>query len=91
MKALVLQRTDKRIWEENSGPEFNNSSNVIIRITKTAISEIDICIKKGDVPELMENLIVVHDGIFLVDEVDQSVSILNVANKALISYHILRK
>jgi alcohol dehydrogenase len=90
MKALVLQRTSKSNWEEKPKLAIKNPTDAIIRITKTTISEIDICIKNRDVPEVMENLIIMLDGVLLADEVEQSVSILNVANKALISYHILR-
>ncbi len=90
MKALIPKNTCHHEFEENLIPLFDNPNDVTIRITKTTICEIDVHITKGDIPEMMEQLILEHKGIFNNDEEESSYSVLSVNNKALITYHRLR-
>jgi hypothetical protein len=78
-------------WIEKPALAASNSTDTIFRVTKTTVNEIDIHISNGDVPEVMENLILTHEGLILPDDGYPGISILNVTNKTFISYHILRK
>ena len=90
MKALITMNTCHNKFEESLIPLFKNPNDITIRITKTTICEIDVQISKGDMPEMMEQLILEHKGIFNNDEEESSYSVLSVNNKAFITYHRLR-
>ncbi len=85
MKALVYHGPGKRGWEEKPKPTIKNSTDAIIRITKTTICGTDLHIMKGDVPEVVEGLILGHEGIGVIEEVGPGVSNFKVGNKVLIS------
>jgi Threonine dehydrogenase and related Zn-dependent dehydrogenases len=63
MKALVYHGPGKRGWEEKPKLTIKNSTDAIIRITKTTICGTDLHIMKGDVPEVIEGLILGHEGV----------------------------
>ena len=44
MKALVYHGPGKRGWEEKTKPTIKNSTDAIIRITKTNPTEADLCL-----------------------------------------------
>jgi len=90
MEALVYNGSGECEWKENPKSIIRNYKDATIRMTKTIVCEIDIHITNGDVPEVMENIIIGHEGVVVTEEVGPSVSILNVGNSALISYQILR-
>jgi len=90
MKELLLKNCNTLGIEEYLVPMFNDSNDVTIRITKTTICEIDVHISKGDIPEVMEQLILEHKGIFNNDLEESSYSVLSINNKAFITYHRLR-
>jgi alcohol dehydrogenase len=85
MKALVYHGPGKRALEEKPKPKIKNSTDAIIRITKTTICGTDLHIMKGDVPEVIEGLILGHEGVGVIEEVGQGVSNFKVGNKVLIS------
>ncbi|MCK9209985.1 MAG: zinc-dependent alcohol dehydrogenase family protein [Ignavibacteriaceae bacterium] len=85
MKALVYHGPGKRGWEEKPKPTIKNSTDAIIRITKTTLCGTDLHIMKGDVPEVVDGLILGHEGIGVVEEVGSAVSNFKVGNKVLIS------
>ncbi|MFA6598190.1 MAG: zinc-dependent alcohol dehydrogenase family protein [Ignavibacteriaceae bacterium] len=85
MKALVYHGPNKRGWEEKPKPTIKNSSDAIIRITKTTICGTDLHIMKGDVPEVIDGLILGHEGVGVVEEVGSAVLNFKAADKVLIS------
>jgi len=85
MKALVYHGPGKRGWEEKPKPTIKNSTDAIIRITKTTICGTDLHIMKGDVPEVIEGLILGHEGVGVIEGVGPGVSNFKVGNKVLIS------
>jgi len=85
MKALVYHGPGKRGWEEKPKPAIKNSSDAIIRITKTTICGTDLHIMKGDVPEVIDGLILGHEGVGVVEEVGSAVLNFKVNDKVLIS------
>lgn len=85
MRALVYHGPGKREWEEKPKPAIKNSSDAIIRITKTTICGTDLHIMKGDVPEVIDGLILGHEGVGVIEEVGPGVTNFKVGNKVLIS------
>ncbi len=85
MKALVYHGPGKRSWEEKPKPTIKNPTDAIIRITKTTICGTDLHIMKGDVPEVIDGLILGHEGVGVVEEAGPGVSNFKVGNKVLIS------
>jgi threonine dehydrogenase-like Zn-dependent dehydrogenase len=90
MKELVFKNSSNCGFEEYLIPLFNNPNDVIIRITKTTICEIDVHISKGDIPDVMEQLIIKNKGFLEFIEEESCISVLGVNNRALITYHLLR-
>jgi alcohol dehydrogenase len=85
MKALVYHGSGKRNWEEKSKPILLNPSDAILRISKTTICGTDLHILKGDVPGVIDGLILGHEGIGVIEEVGSRVSNFKVGDKVLIS------
>lgn len=85
MKALVYHGAGKRCWEEKTKPTIINSTDAIIKITKTTICGTDLHIMKGDVPEVIDGIILGHEGIGIVEEVGSGVFKFEVGDKVLIS------
>ena len=85
MKALVYHGPGKRSWEEKPKPTIKDSTDVIVRITKTTICGTDLHILKGDVPEVVDGLILGHEGVGVIEEVGPGVSNFKAGNKVLIS------
>jgi len=90
MKALVYHGADKRAWKEKPKPVIKDSTDAIVKITKTTICGTDLHIMKGDVPEVMERLILEQKGLLEFDGNELCISVLGVNNKALITYHRLQ-
>ncbi|MGE5398806.1 MAG: zinc-dependent alcohol dehydrogenase family protein [Ignavibacteriales bacterium] len=85
MKALVFHGPGKRAWEEKPKPTIKDSKDAIIRMTKTTICGTDLHIMKGDVPEVVDGLIIGHEGVGIIEEVGQGVSNFKAGDKVLIS------
>jgi alcohol dehydrogenase len=85
MKALVYHGPGKRGWEEKPKPKIKDSSDAIIKITKTTICGTDLHIMKGDVPEVVDGLILGHEGIGIIEEAGKGVSNFKAGDKVLIS------
>ncbi|MFA7418039.1 MAG: zinc-dependent alcohol dehydrogenase family protein [Melioribacteraceae bacterium] len=85
MKALVYHGAGNRSWEEKTKPIIKNSTDAIIKITKTTICGTDLHIMKGDVPEVIDGLILGHEGIGIVEEVGAGVTSFKIGEKVLIS------
>ena len=85
MKALVYHGPEKRSWEEKPKPVIKNPTDAIIKITKTTICGTDLHIMKGDVPEVVDGLILGHEGVGIVEEAGKGVSNFKTGDKVLIS------
>jgi alcohol dehydrogenase len=85
MKALVFHGAGKRSWEEKPKPTIKNSTDAIVKISKTTICGTDLHILKGDVPEVVDGLILGHEGIGIIEEIGAGVSNFKVGDKVLIS------
>lgn len=85
MKALVYRGPNKRAWEEKPKPAIKESTDAIIKIAKTTICGTDLHIMKGDVPEVVDGLILGHEGVGIIEETGKGVSNFKAGDKVLIS------
>ncbi len=85
MNAIVYHGPGKRCWEEKPKPTIKDSTDAIARITKATICGTDLHIMKGEVPEVVDGLILGHEGVGVIEEVGPGVSNFKVGNKVLIS------
>src|SRR5690242_11748317 len=85
MKALVYHGPGKKFWEEKPNPQIQQSTDVIVRITKTTICGTDLHILKGDVPEVTDGRILGHEGVGVIEEVGASVTGFKKDDSVLIS------
>ena len=85
MKALVYHGPGNRSYEEKPMPIIKESTDAIVRITKTTICGTDLHIMKGDVPTVTDGRILGHEGVGIVEMVGSSVSNFSVGAHVLIS------
>jgi len=85
MKALVYHGSGVCSYEEKPMPAIKESTDAIVRITKTTICGTDLHIMKGDVPTVMDGRILGHEGVGIVERVGLNVSNFSVGDHVLIS------
>ena len=85
MKGLVYHGPGKKTWEEKPKPIIQQSTDAIVRITKTTICGTDLHILKGDVPEVTEGRILGHEGVGVIEEAGSAVSGFKKGDKVIIS------
>lgn len=85
MKALVYNGPNNRAFEEKPKPELKETTEVVVKITRTTICGTDLHIMKGDVPTVTEGRTIGHEGVGIVDEVGEGVSNFKKGDHVLIS------
>jgi len=85
MKALVYYGPNKMAWEEKPNPTLQQPTDAIVRITKTTICGTDLHILKGDVPEVQEGRILGHEGVGVIEEVGNGVTVFKKGDRVIIS------
>jgi alcohol dehydrogenase len=85
MKALVYQGSGKKILENRPKPSITNPTDAIVKMTKTTICGTDLHILKGDLPSCKPGRIIGHEGIGIVEEVGQGVTVFKKGDPVLIS------
>jgi alcohol dehydrogenase len=85
MKALVYRGPGKRELEDKPKPVIENTTDAIVKISKTTICGTDLHILKGDVPTVAEGRILGHEGVGIVDQAGTNVSNFRVGDRVLIS------
>jgi alcohol dehydrogenase len=85
MKALVYHGPNKKGWEEKPRPRLIESTDAIVKITKTTICGTDLHILKGDVPEVTDGRILGHEGIGIIEETGSSVTNFKKGDAVIIS------
>lgn len=85
MKALVYHGPGQRTWEEKPKPSKQETTDAIIKITKTTICGTDLHIMKGDVPEVPDGLILGHEGVGIIEDIGSGVANFKVGDRVLIS------
>ena len=74
MKALVYHGPGRKDWEEKPRPSLKESTDAIVKVTRTTICGTDLHILKGDVPAVTDGRILGHEGVGIVEEVGSAVS-----------------
>jgi alcohol dehydrogenase len=85
MKALVYHGPGKKTWEEKAKPSILQSSDAIVKISKTTICGTDLHILKGDVPEVADGRILGHEGVGIIEETGSAVTNFKKGDAVLIS------
>ena len=85
MKALVYHGPGKRSWEEKPPPVIRESTDAIVKITRTTICGTDLHILKGDVPTVTDGRVLGHEGVGVIEEVGRGVSNFRNGDRVLIS------
>ena len=85
MKALVYHGPGNRSYEEKPMPNITESTDAIVRITKTTICGTDLHILKGDVPAVTDGRILGHEGVGIIEQVGGNVSNFHIGDHVLIS------
>lgn len=85
MKALVYQGPGKKALEERPVPVIRESTDAVIKITKTTICGTDLHILKGDVSTCEPGRILGHEGIGVVHEIGLGVTGFKKGDEVLIS------
>ena len=85
MNALVYQGLGKKSLQDMPRPALQESSDAIVRITKTTICGTDLHILKGEVPTVAEGRILGHEGIGIIEETGTSVTRFRKGDRVIIS------
>jgi alcohol dehydrogenase len=85
MKALVYHAPGNRSYEEKPMPTIKESTDAIVRITKTTICGTDLHIMKGDVPAVTDGRILGHEGVGIIEQIGGNVSNFHIGDHVLIS------
>lgn len=85
MKAFVYKGPGQKALEDRPKPEIRESSDAIIKVTKTTICGTDLHILKGDVATCKPGTILGHEGVGIVDAVGAAVRTFKVGDHVIIS------
>lgn len=85
MKALVYHGPGNRAYEEKSKPEIQETTDAVVKISKTTICGTDLHIMKGDVPAVEDGTTLGHEGVGIIEEVGEGVSNFKKGDHVLIS------
>lgn len=85
MKALIYQGPGKKAIEERPIPAIKNSTDAVVKVTKTTICGTDLHILKGDVATCAPGRILGHEGIGIIDKVGSGFTLFQPGDKVLIS------
>lgn len=85
MKALVYESVGKKALRDRPTPQILETTDAIIKITKTTICGTDLHILKGDVPSCKPGRILGHEGVGIVEKTGSGVATFKVGDHVLIS------
>ena len=85
MKALVYKGPGLKALEDRPKPKITDSTDAIVRMTRTTICGTDLHILKGDVPTCEPGRILGHEGVGIIDEVGSAVTAFKPGDHVLIS------
>ena len=85
MKALVYGGPGQRALEERPKPAIQETTDAVVRVTKTTICGTDLHILKGDVPSATKGRILGHEGVGVVDQIGEGVSSFKIGDRVIIS------
>jgi len=85
MKALVYLGPHKKALQDKPLPVIIQSTDAVVRVTKTTICGSDLHILKGDVSTVTEGRIIGHEGVGVIEEVGTAVNNFKKGDHVIIS------
>jgi alcohol dehydrogenase len=85
MNALVYHGPGSKAWEKKPKPSLLETTDAVVKISKTTICGTDLHILKGDVPEVTDGRILGHEGVGIIEEVGSAVTAFKKGDRVLIS------
>jgi alcohol dehydrogenase len=85
MKALVYHGPGHKSLDERPKPQLIGTGDAIVRVTHTTICGTDLHILKGDVPTCEPGRTLGHEGVGVVEDVGEAVSLFRPGDHVLIS------
>ncbi|MEC5270716.1 zinc-dependent alcohol dehydrogenase family protein [Caldifermentibacillus hisashii] len=85
MRALTYFGPGKKDIVEKPMPKVENSTDAVVKITKTTICGTDLHILSGDVPAVTEGRILGHEGVGIIEEVGEGVKNFKKGDRVIIS------
>lgn len=85
MKALIFEGPGKKSLQERDIPNVQNTTDAIVRVTKTTICGTDLHILKGDVPTCTSGRILGHEGVGIIEQAGSGVTQFKKGDRVLIS------
>src|SRR5471030_2449906 len=85
MKALVYHGPGQKAWQDVAKPTITADTDAIVRVDAVTICGSDLHILKGDVPEVVDGLILGHEAVGTVEAVGASVKTVQVGDRVLVS------
>jgi alcohol dehydrogenase len=85
MKALVYHGPGQRAWEVRPRPVIRNATDAVVRITTSTICGTDLHILEGDLPAVTDGRILGHEGVGIVEEIGDAVTVFKRGDRVLIS------
>jgi len=85
MDALVYHGPGSKAWEKKPKPSILETTDALVKISKTTICGTDLHILKGDVPEVTDGRILGHEGVGIIEEVGSAVTEFKKGDRVLIS------
>ncbi|MCM3478193.1 zinc-dependent alcohol dehydrogenase family protein [Caldibacillus thermoamylovorans] len=85
MRALTYFGPGKKDLVEKPMPKVENSTDAVVKITKTTICGTDLHILSGDVPAVTEGRILGHEGVGIIEEVGEGVKNFKKGDRVIIS------
>lgn len=85
MRAMVYHGPGHLALEDHPKPVILQSTDAVVRITKTTICGTDLHILKGDVPTCLPGTVLGHEGVGIVEEVGPAVTAFKPGDHVLIS------
>ena len=85
MKALVYHGPGKKTFEEVSKPLLRETTDAIVRVSKTTICGTDLHILKGDLSTVAAGRILGHEGTGIIDEAGSGLGHFKKVDRVIIS------
>ncbi len=85
MNALVYHGPGSKAWEKKPKPSLLETTDALVKISKTTICGTDLHILKGDLPEVTDGRILGHEGVGIIEEVGSAVTTFKKGERVLIS------
>jgi alcohol dehydrogenase len=84
MKALVYHGPGLKSWEDVPDAAIKEPTDVVVRVDTTTICGTDLHILHGDVPAVVEGLILGHEAVGTVTEVGSAIKGFSVGDRVLV-------